>query len=151
HAAMSMEQLLDEFALIVGPALAVVLATALFPEAGLIVAMTFYVSGAVVFLLRRETEPPAHGSIVSARQTVLRRPIIVAITGVMVFTGAIYGTNEVVTLAFAQEHGDKGMSGVLLGLFAFGSATSALVYGGRGARGALASALALGTAAMFLL
>ena len=44
-------------------------------------------------------------------------------------TGAIFGVNEVVTLAVSEEAGHSSAAGAILALFATGSAVSGLVFG----------------------
>ncbi|TWE12434.1 MFS transporter [Rudaeicoccus suwonensis] len=150
HTAMSLEQVADELSFVLGPAIAVLLATTVLPEAGLIAAFVLYAAGSWLFVSARSTEPPVHVDA-SGGTLVLRNPAVVVVAIVMVLTGGIFGSNEVVTLAFSQAHGYKDMSGLILALFAIGSATAAVVFGTRGVPGSLARMLLLGTAAMFVL
>ncbi|NNG40608.1 MFS transporter [Flexivirga sp. ID2601S] len=151
HTAMSLEQVLDELSFVVGPAVAVLLATTIEPEAGLIAAFVLYAVGALVFVSARSTEPPVHREEGAVAALVIRNPAVLVVATVMVLTGGIFGSNEVVTLAFSGELGRKDLAGLILAVFAIGSATSALVVGARATRGSLARALVLGTGGMFLL
>jgi len=151
HAAMSLEQVIDEFAFVVGPIIAVVLATTAIPEAGSIAAAVLYVAGSLLFVAARSSEPPVHPMRDGSAASVLRNPALLVVAAVMVLTGGIFGSNEVVTLAFAGEHGHKNLSGVVLALFALGSGTAAVVFGSRQTGRSLARALLLGAAGMCLL
>jgi MFS family permease len=55
-------------------------------------------------------------------------PVIVA---VYVGLGAMFGSVELSTVAFAAEHGRKPLAGLVLGTYALGSAVGGLWYGAR--------------------
>ncbi|MER7078899.1 MFS transporter, partial [Saccharopolyspora kobensis] len=57
HTAFSLESVVDELTFVIGPALSVSLCTALFPEAGPLVAAVFLAVGVVLFVAQRRTEP----------------------------------------------------------------------------------------------
>lgn len=150
HTAMSLEQVLDEFSFVVGPAVAVLLATTVTPESGFIAASVLYVVGSLLFVSARSTEPPiqpAGGGGVG----VLRNAPILVVAVIMVLTGGILGANDVVTLAFSAEHGHKNLAGLILAVFALGSCAAAIVYGAKAMKGSLSRALLLGTIAMCVL
>lgn len=151
HAAMSLEQVLDEFAFVVGPAVAVVLATTVTPEAGFIAAALLYAGGSVLFVSARASEPPVQRPDGVAIPSVLRNPAVLVVAVIMVLTGGILGANDVVTLAFASERGHANLAGVILALFALGSGVSAIVFGIKEFGGTLSRALLLGTVAMCVL
>lgn len=60
HTAYSFEAVVDEICFIVGPILSIGLATAVFPEAGVLLAGLFLMVGVVLFAGQRSTEPPVH-------------------------------------------------------------------------------------------
>lgn len=151
HSAMSLEQVLDEFAFVIGPAVAVLLATTVTPEAGFIAAAVLYAVGSVVFVSARASEPPVDRSQGVATPSVLRNPPVLVVAVIMVLTGGILGANDVVTLAFASERGHAGLAGLILALFALGSGVSAIVFGIKEIGGSLSRALLLGTTAMCVL
>ena len=132
HTAYSLESSIDELVFIVGPVLATMLATAVAAPSALVVAGTAAVVGGLLFVVQRATEPP----VVVPDAEVRHRPVIL-IAGmpvmVLVFVamGMIFGSMEVTTVAFAEELGNKGMSGVVLAVFAFGSMLAGLTYGAR--------------------
>ncbi|QGV77299.1 MFS transporter [Streptomyces ficellus] len=95
HTAHSFESVADEVIYVVGPVLAVTLATELFPEAGLFGALLLSVTGTLLFL------------------------------GV----GAVFGATEVVTIAFAEAHGDTSAAGYLLAVNALGGCLGGLAFG----------------------
>lgn len=151
HTAMSLEQVLDEFAFVVGPAVAVLLATTVTPEAGFIAASVLYGVGSVIFVSARASEPPVERVAGVVTPSVLRNPPVLVVAAIMVLTGGILGANDVVTLAFASEQGHANLAGLILALFALGSGTSAIVFGIKEIGGSLSRALLLGTVAMCVL
>lgn len=151
NTAMSFEQVVDELGFVAGPAIAVLLATQTFPEAGFIAAAVCYGSGSLLFLAARSTEPPVHPDAHMAGSSVLLRPAILVLVFVMFMTGAIFGSNEVVTIAVAERLGNKGAAGIILAVYALGSAGAGLLYGTLNIAPRLSTQLVVGTAAMFLL
>ncbi|MBO1754793.1 MFS transporter [Allobranchiibius sp. CTAmp26] len=131
HTAMSLEQVIDELAFVGGPALAVVLATTVLPEAGYIAAATLFLVGALVFLARTDTEPPVDRVTHKSTTSVLRNPGVLVVCAVSFMLGAIFGSNEIVTIATAAELGHKGASGLILAVYALASAVAGVVYGAR--------------------
>lgn len=151
HTSMSLEQVVDELSFVLGPALAIALATLWFPEAGYIAAALFYLVGTLIFLSDRSTEPPVdevahHGSALA-----IRTPGILILTCVLFMTGAIFGSNEVTAIAVAKDQGNPSASGLIVALFAVGSAAAGLWFGSRTLTRSLQSLLVVGTAGMFLL
>jgi len=151
HTAMSLEQVLDEFAFVVGPAVAVLLATTVTPEAGFIAASVLNALGTVLFVSARSSEPPVQPRGGATAASVVRNAAVIVVALIMVLTGGLLGANDVVTLAFAAEQGHANLAGVVLALFAVGSGTAAVVFGARETRSPLARALLLGTVAMCVL
>ncbi|MBO1765405.1 MFS transporter [Allobranchiibius sp. GilTou38] len=131
HTAMSLEQVIDELAFVGGPAIAVVLATTVLPEAGYIAAAFFFAVGALVFLARTDTEPPVDHVTHKSTRSVLRIPGVLVVCAVSFMIGGIFGANEIVTIATAAELGHKGASGLILALYALASALAGVVYGAR--------------------
>jgi MFS family permease len=132
HTAYSLESSIDELVFIVGPVLATTLATAVAAPSGLVVAGVAAVVGGLLFVMQRATEPPVvvPGAEVRHRPVVLvpGMPVMVL---VFVAMGMIFGSVEVTTVAFAEELGSKGLSGVVLAVFALGSMVAGLAYGAR--------------------
>ncbi len=151
HTAMSFEQVSDEGAFIIGPVLAVLLSTMLFPEAGLLAAEAFFTVGMVIFLSARATEPPLVPREDRPHGLAIARPGLLVVAGVLVMAGAIFGSNEVVAVAVAEAGGAKEFSSVILALFAVGSMLAGIVYGSRQFDSTLTRRLVIATLGMFLL
>ncbi|SED26770.1 MFS transporter [Streptomyces sp. TLI_105] len=123
HTANAFEQAADELCYMLGPVLAAVLCSALFPEAGTLTAGLLFLSGVLIFAAQRSTEPP-----VAPRTTAgspLRAPGMASLLAVLLATGAVFGSMEVVTLAYV----DGPVAGPVLALQAAGSCAAGLLYG----------------------
>ena len=129
HSALSFEQVLEELAFVAGPVLAVLLATLWFPEAGLLGAAVLFGTGFVIFLLSSSTEPPVSQLELRPKGLAIRFPGIATIAVILVMTGIIFGANEVIAVAAAEEAGRPRMASTILAFFALGSAGSAIIFG----------------------
>jgi MFS family permease len=127
--AFAWESIVDEMIFIIGPPLTVLVATAFSPTAALLLTLGILVSGTAILLALRRTEPPARPPEGSSRGTVLREPAVIVIVVTMAAVGTVFGTVEVVTIAFAEEQGSPGAAGVPLALYALGSMVAGLAYG----------------------
>lgn len=151
HSAMSLEQVIDELTFVGGPALAVVLATAVLPEAGFIAAASLFLVGSLIFLARTDSEPPVDHVSHKATRSVLRVPAVLVVCAVAFMIGGIFGANEIVTIATTAALGHPGAAGFVLALYALASAIAAVVYGARTITMPLHRALWIGALAMCLL
>ncbi|MGW0806274.1 MFS transporter [Nonomuraea sp. NPDC002799] len=130
HTAFAFESVVDEVVFVTGPALVTVLATAVNPYAGLIVALICMLLGCLVLAGQRRTQPPVQ-PLKSSSGTPIRIPGIALLACVYLALGAIFGSVDLITVAFAEEHGAKWASGFLLACFAGGSMVSGLWFGSR--------------------
>ncbi|ELP68811.1 MFS transporter [Streptomyces turgidiscabies] len=132
HTANSFEQAADELCFMLGPVLAAFLCGALFPEAGTLVGAVLMMTGVLLFAAQRSTEPPVRPRIegLHTRGTSpLRAPGMRPLLAVCLATGAVFGSMEVVTIAFADERGHRAAAGAVLALQAAGSCAAGLLYG----------------------
>lgn len=151
HTAMSFEQVADEASFVLGPVLAVLVATLWFPEAGLIIAELLFTTGMVLFLAARATEPPVVPHADRPGGLAVRRPGLLLVSTALVMTGVIFGANEVIAVAYAKEQGETGFSSVILGAFALGSTLAGLAFGTRVFRSTMTRRLLIAAAGMFVL
>ncbi|MBA3524243.1 MAG: MFS transporter [Geodermatophilaceae bacterium] len=128
--AFAFESVVDEVVFVTGPPLVTFLAIGVDPAAGLVAALVFAVAGGLALASRRDTEPPptpSHHTRIR-RGEVLRPGLIVAVA-TMFGTGAVFGSVEVIVVAYAEEEGHPGWAGAILALWAFGSLVAGVVYG----------------------
>ncbi|MEU6354186.1 MFS transporter [Streptomyces sp. NPDC047072] len=132
HVANSFEQAADELCFMLGPVLAATLCATFFPEAGTLAGALLLVTGMLVFTSQRSTEPPPsqdrHHPPAPAK-SLLRAPGLPPLLAVCLAMGAVFGSMEVVTIAFADAQGHRTAAGVVLALQAAGSCAAGLVYG----------------------
>ncbi|WP_055569848.1 MFS transporter [Streptomyces atriruber] len=150
HTANSFEQAADELCFMLGPVLAALLCGTLFPEAGTLTGVILLVTGVLVFAAQRATEPPPQDRTdpSAGTKSLLRARGMPALLIGFLATGAVFGSLEVVTIAFADERGHKAAAGVVLALQAAGSCAAGLVYGAARPRGPLGRRHLLCAAAM---
>ncbi|MEU8787206.1 MFS transporter [Streptomyces sp. NPDC048637] len=131
HTANSFEQAADELCFLLGPVLATLLCTTLFPEAGTAVGAALLLTGVLLFAAQRRTEPPvaARSADRPPARSPLRRPGLPPLLLSFLCTGAIFGSLEVATLAYADAQGIRSAGGGMLALQAAGSCAAGLLYG----------------------
>ncbi|MFD8390600.1 MFS transporter [Streptomyces sp. NPDC059680] len=148
HTAYSFESVVDEICFIFGPIISIGLSTAWFPEAGPLLAACFLAAGVFWLTAQRATEPQPHPRERHGGGTALRSPGLQVLVATFVATGAIFGSVDVVTVAFADERGHKGAASVVLALYAAGSCAAGVVFGLLRFTGAPERRWLLGVAAM---
>ncbi|MER5638749.1 MFS transporter [Kitasatospora sp. NPDC002227] len=148
HTAYSFEAVVDEICFIVGPILSIGLATSVFPEAGVLLAGVFLTVGVALFAAQRRTEPPVHPAEHHTGGSAIRSAGLQVLVVTFVATGAIFGSVEVVTVAFAQEQGHTGASSLVLAVYALGSCLAGIVFGTLKLNGSMAGRFLGGIAAM---
>ncbi|WP_282700246.1 MFS transporter [Streptomyces sp. CC219B] len=150
HTAYSFESVIDEVCFIFGPIISIGLSTAWFPEAGPLLAACFLAAGVFWLTAQRATEPEPHprDQHAAGGRTALRSPGLQVLVATFVATGAIFGSVDVVTVAFAEEQGHKGAASVVLALYAAGSCLAGAVFGLLHLKGAPEPRWLLGVCAM---
>jgi predicted MFS family arabinose efflux permease len=128
--AFALEAVVDETVYLLGPPLATVLATAVQPAAGLVAAIVTGLVGTLLFCSLRHTEPPAHPiHSESGAKVAMPWRHLVPLALICLAMGGVFGSTEVVTVAFAEGLGEKSVAGLLLSLWAFGSLVAGVVTG----------------------
>ncbi|MGI8761448.1 MAG: MFS transporter [Jatrophihabitantaceae bacterium] len=137
--AYSVESTLDEVIFVLGPLVATVLATHTHAPVTLGLAVVLVTVGTLWLARQRSTEPPARAarSLPEKHTFALRSKGMLLITWVMVFMGAVFGSAEVVMVAFCAQHGQRTSAGWVIACFAGGSAVAGVGYGARHWRTAL--------------
>lgn len=132
HTAYAFESAIDEIVYVIGPIIATVLTTSVYPPAGLLLAVVFNIGGGYWLFSQRETEPPLIQVEKGVKQgSLLRIPAMVALCIIYLGAGTMFGLCDIVVVAFSEELGMKSASGIVLAVFALGSMCAALIYGSR--------------------
>lgn len=129
HTAYSFESVVDEVCFIFGPIISIGLSTAWFPEAGPLLAACFLAIGVFWLTAQRSTEPEPHPREKQGGGTALRARGLQVLVATFVATGTIFGSVDVVTVAFADERGHKAAASLVLALYAAGSCVAGVVFG----------------------
>ncbi|MDQ8705784.1 MFS transporter [Streptomyces sp. LHD-70] len=130
HTANSFEQAADELCFMLGPVVAAFLCTALLPEAGTLTGAALLLTGILLFTAQRSTEPPPQREVTKTASP-LHAPGMLPLVVVFLATGAVFGSMEVVTVAYADTQGHASAAGPVLALQAAGSCAAGLLYGTR--------------------
>jgi predicted MFS family arabinose efflux permease len=138
HAAFSFESVADELCFVIGPAAVTLLATEVFPAAGVGIAALLCLGGTLWFAAQRGTEPVVRADTRPAGPVGGTRhargapaPGLFVIAPVYLLLGAMFVSIDLSTVSFAQHFGHKPLAGLILGTYALGSATGGLWYGSR--------------------
>ncbi|MFI5805995.1 MFS transporter [Streptomyces sp. NPDC051561] len=148
HTAYSWESIADEVCFIFGPIVSIGLSTAWFPEAGPLIAGGFLIVGVFWLTTQKDTEPVPHPRQQDGRGSALRSGGLQVLVATFVATGAIFGSIDVVTVAFAEERGHKAMASLVLAAYALGSCLAGAVFGLLHLKGAPTKRWLLGVCAM---
>jgi MFS family permease len=118
------------------------LATEVFPASGVGVAALLCLAGTLWFAAQRGTEPPVvrpeprvagAGRQIPRVDRVRGTPAagLAVLAPVYLLLGTMFVSIDLSTVSFAQHFGHKPLAGLILGTYAFGSATGGLWYGSR--------------------
>ena len=129
HSAYALESVVDEAGYILGPIVATVLATTLFPAAGFVGALLLGLVGGLLFSAQRRTEPAVRPAAPGQRGTALRSPALLLMVLTLAATGGVFGIMEITTIGYAAAHHHKAAASLVLSCYALGSCGSGLVFG----------------------
>lgn len=149
--AFAFEAVVDECIFLSGPPLATVLATTVDPAAGLVAAIVFGLVGTLIFCALRGTEPPPHPGHTDGVKVAMPWRRLLPVALISFAMGGLFGSTEVVTVAFADSLGDKAIAGVLLALWALGSLVAGVITGAVAWRSPPATRMRLGVVALTVL
>jgi MFS family permease len=130
NTAYSYEALMDEIVFILGPVIATACATSIAPAAGLIAGLIFMLLGTTAFALQSKTEPPSHPrNLEEPHPAVLKNIVVQAVVLPSIFIGGFFSATSIVVVAFAQSHHAAARTGLVLAIWAAGSAVAATLNG----------------------
>jgi hypothetical protein len=128
--AFALEAVNDEVVFVLGPTLTTLLAAGVHPAAGILTGIAAALVGTWALVLQRGTEPPRQVRADGVGPDPMPWASLLPLGLAAVMLGLLFGACEVVTVAFAEEAGNKALGGVALGIWALGSLLSGLVVGG---------------------
>lgn len=150
HTAFALEAIGDEVVFVAGPTLVTIIATAMAPQSGLIVALALGTFGSVGLALQTGTEPPPSTEAKAAHRGEMpwRRLLIITVGAAAI--GSMFGAMEVGTVAFAEHAGNKIASGYVLTALAVGSLLAGFLAGAHAFRMPLLTRIRVGVALLTL-
>ncbi len=129
--AYSLESILDELIFVLGPPFVTLLAARVGAAPALLVAVALVVVGSTLLLVQRATEPDPAGDRHSDGPSAISQPGMRVVALVLTALGGVFGSIEVVTVAYAGQRGEPAIAGLLLALYAGGSLCAGVVFGAR--------------------
>lgn len=128
HTAFSIEAVLDEVVFVVGPVLVTFLTLQVSEYSGLIVAAIAATLGSWALAAQHRTEPPivAHSS---GQRVPIAWHLLGPVVAMCLGLGVLFGSTEVIVVAFTTAHGHRGASGAVLAIWAAGSLLAGVVVG----------------------
>lgn len=134
RSAFALESIIDELVFTVGPLLTAVLAFQIALPLPLLIGALLGLVGGLILAFQRRTQPAPtrHAATGGTRnRNVLRYPGMVFVVTAALGVGSVFGSFEVAVVAFTQEAGSPGASGIVLALWAFGSMLGGIWFGSR--------------------
>ncbi len=129
HTAYSLESVIDELVFISGPIAVTLLITQVNPAAGLLAALATAVAGLIWLSAQRATQPRPGRLVGEQQRPMILLPSVAALAMVMLALGAMFGSVDVITVAFVSSAGHRPLAGFVLAGWALGSAVAGLTYG----------------------
>ncbi len=127
----ALESIVDEVIFTVGPLLTAWLAFTFALPLPLYVACGLTLVGSLLLALQRGSQPVVHHEARTRRRSALALPGVALVVLASLGMGALFGADEVTTVAFARIAGADTATGIVLGLFAVGSMLGGLFFGAR--------------------
>lgn len=129
HTAFSLDTVITELVFTLGPPLAIILSTSLFPEAGPLAALLLLIVGIIAFLMQKQTEPKVVEGLGKQTSSTLLIPGVRTIVFALLALGVIAGSVEVAVVAFANMQGWPASASFVLAAYALGSMIAGLLFG----------------------
>lgn len=129
HTAYAFEAVVDESIFILGPVIVTLLATQVSAMAGIGTVVVCALVGGLWFASLRATQPRPVSHDDEGGRPPLRWRWLVPMVLAAACLGSLFGSSEVVTVAFADEKGQPALTALLLALWAAGSLIAGLITG----------------------
>ncbi len=129
--AYSLETVFDDVTFITGPPLSVGLTVILFPQAGLLVAAILLISGVVLLVTQRSTEPKilVQNDLSYAKKSILAITSLQLLIILMIALGIIVGSVDILSVGLAELQNQPAAASIVLSAYAIGSCFTGLIFG----------------------
>lgn len=131
--AYALESMADEAGFIIGPLLVIPLSVSVNAAAGLLASLVMTIAATVILL--GQNKPRTNVRIAPQENNLPEGKTVIGIPGIQVliasllFMGIIFGSVEIVLVAFAEDLGQPNAASIMAATFAFGSLVGAIGYG----------------------
>jgi MFS family permease len=131
--AYAMEAMADETGFVIGPLIVVPLAVSLGAEIALLVSMAVTVISSLILILQRRSDDAS--TVQRHVEGEANGPSVMSLRGMqvlaasLIFMGLVFGSVEIVLVAFAEANDWPGSASIMASTFALGSLIGAIVYG----------------------
>lgn len=131
--AYAMESMADEAGFIIGPMLVIPLSVSVNAAAGLLASLVMTITATMILVF--QNAPPSNirmapqDNEAAEGKTVIGIPGIQVLIASLLFMGVIFGSVEIVLVAFAEHLSKPNAASIMAALFAFGSFVGAIGYG----------------------
>ncbi|NKQ18686.1 MFS transporter [Brevibacillus laterosporus] len=129
HTAFSFESVVDEICFIIGPVISVGLSVMVFPEAGPLLSCVFLAIGVLLFTAQKSTEPAVRPLSTRNKGAVIKIGSLRVLVYTLAAIGTIFGTVDVVSVAFSENQGNTVAASMVLSVYAIGSCLAGLIFG----------------------
>ncbi|MCR8978430.1 MFS transporter [Brevibacillus laterosporus] len=129
HTAFSFESVVDEICFIIGPVISVGLSVMVFPEAGPLLSCVFLSIGVLLFTAQKSTEPAVRPLSTRSKGAVIKIGSLRVLVYTLAAIGTIFGTVDVVSVAFSENQGNTVAASMVLSVYAIGSCLAGLIFG----------------------
>jgi predicted MFS family arabinose efflux permease len=144
RSAFALESVIDELIFSIGPLITATLAYQVALPAPLIAAGVIGIVGGLLLAVQRGTEPrPSARHAEHHQRSAIRHEGMLLVVCAALGIGGVFGSYEVIVVAFTRQQGHAGSSGLVLGLWALGSMIGGIVFGARHLRTPLPRQLAV--------
>ena len=128
HSAYAIESIADESVFVIAPPVLTLIAALWAPQAGIAVVVLVGVGGLVWLGLLHRSQPPR--VVTTERRVRVLPPVgILPVTVAWIGVGAMFGSFDVTSIAWADRAGAPWLAGVMMAALAVGNTAGALVYG----------------------
>jgi len=132
RSAFALESIIDELIFSLGPLITAFLAFQIALPLPLLAGAAIGLAGGIALALQRRTQPRPtadSGAVHEHRGSALRQPGLILVVIGALGIGGVFGSYEVAVVAFAGDRDASAASGLILGVWAFGSMLGGIVFG----------------------
>jgi MFS family permease len=129
NTAFAFESVVDEVIFVLAPPIVTILCVSVFDASGLMLSIFLVTAGSIWFTTQRATEPPPLSREQKRSKPAILMPGMISVFLIFMLFGGVWGSAEIVVVAFSQELGNKNLAGALIAVWSFGSLVAGVIFG----------------------